>query len=146
MFRLHKDTSSAPVNFHAYVLHVGLLGFPYRSHKLKERITPIWIKFSSELGQKSGIRHIVYVLGSYGIDQPRRPPPPTSHSAESSPQHQSNHSSPHHQQVQQGQPGAAGSAGSAGFLSSLKGGAGSLMKNIKDASSKVAHTISQTAS
>ena len=110
---------------------VSVLMLECRCHTYSSRVTI------------SEILYIVYVLGSYGIDQPRRPPPPTSHSAESSPQHQSNHSSPHHQQGHQGQPGAAGSAG---FLSSLKGGAGSLMKNIKDASSKVAHTISQTAS
>lgn len=33
-----------------------------------------------------------------------------------------------------------------GFLSSLKGSAGHFMKNIKDASTKVAHTVSQTVS
>ena len=132
MIMISKLTVISTVSVPVLECTVSALVLECRCHTYSSRVTI------------SEIRYIVYVLGSYGIDQPRRPPPPpTSHSAESSPQHQSNHSSPHHQQGHQGQPGAAGSAG---FLSSLKGGAGSLMKNIKDASSKVAHTISQTAS
>lgn len=62
-------------------------------------------------------------------------PPPRPQS--DAPYHPASHS-PHHSS----QHKAAGG----GFLSSLKGGAGSLMKNIKDASSKVAHSVSQTVS
>ncbi|XP_067938302.1 cyclin-G-associated kinase-like isoform X2 [Watersipora subatra] len=78
--------------------------------------------------------------------------PPSQPPSQPSPQHIPPQPSSHSNSVPNNTEQFSGSAapaqhGSAGgFLSSLKGGAGSLMKNIKDASSKVAHTISQTAS